>query len=105
MREVQPTISLNDLQKIIELFEDKGTQFQLDPTYEPKRDNVELADNIPYPIKEHLEEFRILQKYNRVNLVIPNDEEHMYYAAMNSKSCKLTALGIHYWNLVKKGRI
>ena len=40
-----------------------------------------------------------------VNLVVPVGETHMYYAAMNSKSCKLTALGVHYWNLVKNNRI
>lgn len=40
-----------------------------------------------------------------VNLVVPVGEAHMYYAAMNRKSCKLTALGVHYWNLVKNNRI
>ena len=40
-----------------------------------------------------------------VGLVCPVGEEHMYYAAMNSKSCKLTPLGQHYWNLVKSGKI
>ena len=51
------------------------------------------------------EKFEILQKYNRVNLVVPVEEKHMYYAAMNSKGCRLTPLGIHYWNLVNKNRI
>jgi len=35
----------------------------------------------------------------------PVGEEYMYYAAQNSKSCKLTALGYHYWRLVKEGKI
>lgn len=26
----------------------------------------------------------------------------MYYAAINNKSCKLTAQGQHYWQLVDK---
>ena len=34
-----------------------------------------------------------------------DDEYDMYYAAMNSKSCKLTAVGKQYWRLVKEGRI
>jgi len=38
-------------------------------------------------------------------LVVPVGEDHMYYAAINSKSCKLTILGEHYWKLVKKNRI
>lgn len=46
-----------------------------------------------------------LQKLVSVGLVKPVDEDHMYYAAMNSKSCKLTALGAHYWRLVKDQRI
>jgi hypothetical protein len=29
----------------------------------------------------------------------------MYFAAMNSKTCKLTVLGEHYWKLVSKGMI
>jgi hypothetical protein len=29
----------------------------------------------------------------------------MYYAAMHSTGCRLTALGKHYWGLVKAGRI
>ena len=104
LRKVQPPISLEDLKKITELFEEANFSFQLNPTFEPNRDNTDLED-LPEPIKENVEKFRILQKYNRINLVVPIDEEHMYYAAMNSKSCKLTALGEHYWSLVKKERI
>ncbi|MGF1573365.1 MAG: caspase family protein, partial [Sumerlaeia bacterium] len=37
--------------------------------------------------------FKDLQKMEGVGLVVPVSEEHMYYAAMNSKSCRLTALG------------
>jgi hypothetical protein len=29
----------------------------------------------------------------------------MYYAAMNSKSCRLTAMGRRYWQLAASGRI
>lgn len=49
--------------------------------------------------------FKHLQKFTSVGLVIPVDEEHMYYAAMNSKSCRLTALGYQYWRLVKEKRL
>lgn len=104
LRKVQPPISLDDLKMIIILFEKVSSIFQLDPTFEPNRDNTNLK-NLPNPKKENVEKFRILQKFNRINLVLPIDEEHMYYAAMNSKGCKLTPLGEHYWNLVKKERI
>ena len=29
----------------------------------------------------------------------------MWHAAMESKACKLTTLGQHYWSLVNKGLI
>lgn len=96
LRKVTPPISLSDLKMITELFIDPGSEFLLDNTYEPDSKN---------PIKENVEKFRVLQKFNRVNLVIPVGEDHMYYAAMCKKSCKLTPLGIHYWNLVKNNRI
>ena len=51
------------------------------------------------------EKFAVLQNYNRVNLVKPVGAPHMWHAAIQSKSCELTVLGQHYWNLVDKGLI
>ncbi|MFN5242756.1 MAG: caspase domain-containing protein [Aphanizomenon sp.] len=96
LRKVQPPISLSELKMITSLFVDPSQEFELDPSYEPDSGN---------PNEDNVKKFRLLQKYNRVNLVLPVGEEHMYYAAMNSKSCKLTVLGIHYWNLIKRERI
>lgn len=95
LREVQPPISLIDLRKLTELFVD-SYEFKLDPSFEPESEN---------PSKENTEKFAILQKYNRVNLVIPVDAPHMYHAAINSKSCKLTIVGEYYWKLIKEKRI
>ena len=96
LRKVQPPISLSDLKQIVELFPNKEDVFKLDPTFEPEyKDNTE----------ENTEKFAILQKYNRINLVVPVSEDHMYFAAMNSTGCKLTVLGEHYWNLIKNERI
>ncbi len=105
LRKVKAPIEIELLSKITEFFDEPRSVYSLNPTFEPKRDNAELKREIPDPIEENVEKFRILQKYNRVNLVIPIGEEHMYYAAMNSTGCKLTPLGEHYWNLVKKGRL
>lgn len=58
----------------------------------------------PPPTEEHTRIFKTLQSYNRINLVVPVDAPHMWHAAMNSKSCKLTALGEHYRKLAGKGR-
>lgn len=95
LRKVQPPIALSDLKKITELFKD-SYELSLDPSYEPES---------PNPSKENNEKFAILQKYNRVNLVIPVDADHMYHAAMHSKSCKLTVVGEFYWKLVSEDRI
>ncbi len=96
LRKVQPPIELEDLKRLTDLFESLGDEFQLDPSFEPEEENA---------CEENTEKFAILQKLNRVNLVIPVAEEHMYFAAVNSKSCKLTVLGEHYWKLVKKNRL
>lgn len=96
LRKVQPPIELSDLKLITTLFPEIGEDFKLNPSYESTSED---ADD------EKVLQFRILQKYNRINLVIPVDTIHMYYAAMESKSCKLTILGEHYWNLVKNERI
>lgn len=96
LRETQPFISIADLKMITSLFLDSNEEYMLDPSYEPDCKKAK---------EDNMEKFKILQKYNRVNLVVPVGEDHMYYAAMNSKSCKLTVLGVHYWNLVKNDRI
>ena len=46
--------------------------------------------------------FSDLQKLEGIGLVTPVEEEHMYYAAMHSKSCRLTSIGKQYWRLVDK---
>jgi len=104
LRKVQPAIALGDLQRITELFPTPAHDFKLDPSYEPERSPGD-DPNIPPPNPENTQKFAILQKYNRVNLVVSVDAPHMWHAAMGSKSCKLTVLGEHYWKLVKKNRI
>ena len=96
LRNVNPPISLEDLKKIDDLFPDKGYEFPLDPSFEPTSGETN---------ETNADKFRILQKYNRLNLVVPIGAEHMYFAAMERKACKLTILGEHYWTLVKEERI
>jgi hypothetical protein len=91
LRRVQPPIALTDLQRITEFFPEAGRDFPLDPGYEPE-------SGAPDPDKTTV--FAILQKFNRINLVVPVDAPHMYFAAMESKACKLTVLGEHYRRLV-----
>lgn len=103
LRKITPPIPERDLRKIIEFFPTPGFEYDLDPTYEPETKGREK--DTPESIEEHTIVFRLLQKYNRLGLLKPVDAEHMWHAAMESKSCKLTALGEHYRRLVEKNRI
>ena len=96
LRKCKPLVSLEILRKLPEYFVTEDFEYPLDPTYEPEaepkgHDNEKL--------------FADLQKYNRASLVIPNSEEHMFFAAVNSKSCSLTPLGKYYWKLAKEGKL
>jgi hypothetical protein len=101
LRKVQPPITLGDLQRIIEFFPKPGFEFQLDPSYEPER-GPEHPSDVPPPDPTKTQKFAILQKYNRVGLVVPVGAPHMWHAAMQSKTCKLTVLGEHYRRLVAR---
>jgi hypothetical protein len=103
LRKVQHPIGLADLRRITEFFPTPGFEFKLDPSFEPERAAGDTDTPLPDP--DNTQIFAILQKYNRVNLVIPVDAPHMWHAAMGSKSCKLTVLGEHYRRLVDAGRI
>ncbi|HEX7961975.1 MAG TPA: caspase family protein [Terriglobales bacterium] len=103
LRKVQPPIDPADLRRIVELFPQPGYQHPLDPSYEPEAKGRDPG--VPPPDLENTRKFAILQKYNRVNLVVPVDAPHMWHAAMEGKSCRLTALGEHYRRLVERKRI
>ena len=102
LRKAMPPIDIADLRRISELFPQPGFEFQLDPSYEPERSGAE-DESVPGPNPEKNVVFAILQKYNHVNLVVPNGAPHMWYAAMESKSVRLTVLGEHYRRLVDGG--
>jgi hypothetical protein len=87
----------------VEFFPEAGAEFKLDPTFEPEMKGRDAG--MPDPIPENIEKFKILQKFNRINLLVPVGAPHMWHAAVESKSCKLTVLGEHYRRLVEKGAI
>ena len=103
LRKVSPPIAIEDLRRITEFFPSPGHEFELDPTFEPEMKGRD--EGMPDPDPENTRIFAILQKYNRLNLLVPVDAEHMWNAAMEYKSCRLTALGEHYRRLVEKDRI
>lgn len=101
LRKNTPPISIEELRKITKIFKTPYDELPLDPTYEKDKHEADVkVEN-----KEHEATFTTLQKYVKLNLVVPVGEEHMYYAAINHKACKLTVQGQHYWNLVYKNTI
>lgn len=103
LRKVSSAIPIDDLRRILDFFPRPGHEFALDPTFEPEERGRD--EGMSKPIEENTRIFAILQKYNRLGLLLPVDAPHMWHAAMESKTCKLTALGEHYRRLVEKGRI
>lgn len=96
VRTCEPRIPLKDLRCITTWFATPDFEYPLDPSYEPTADDERSPNE---------EIFAVLQKFRNCQLVAPIDEEHMYYAAMHGKKCRLTPLGQHYWRLVSAGRI
>lgn len=103
LRTVSPAIQISDLRLITKFFPTPGFEFNLDPTFEPEMKGRD--EGMPPPNPDNTEDFAILQKYNRLNLLVPVKAQNMWNAVMESKSCKLTALGEHYRKLVAKNRI
>jgi Caspase domain len=103
LRTVEAPIELADLQRIVEFFPVAGAVFPLDPSFEPER-SADQA-HLVLPDGDNTAKFAILQRYARLNLVVPDDAPHMWHAAIGSTGCKLTVLGEHFRNLVVKGRI
>ena len=96
LRKVQPPLSLSDLQRISDYFPEPGYEYHLDPSYEPTEASADV---------DNCKVFDVLQKLNRVNLLVPVGAPHMWHAAVQSKSVRLTALGEHYRRLAEKGLI
>ncbi|WPV00807.1 caspase family protein [Mucilaginibacter sp. cycad4] len=103
LREVTPPISRDDLRSLADYFPRPGFKFQLDPTFEPEKRGRKRGTSAP--VEENTKIFARLQKFNRLNLLVPIDAPHMWHAAMESKTCQLTALGEHYRQLIERGRL
>lgn len=105
VRSIEPKVSQSLLRKLSELFPNPTDEFSLDPSFEfTNSPTCEHEVIEPYANVLNVQKFKELQLFESVGLIEPIDTEHMYFAAMESKSCKLTALGLHYWNLSKDRR-
>jgi hypothetical protein len=106
LRTVVPQVTDDILRSIVVYFPTPTDEFHLDPSFE-YTNSLDVQHKIikPYAIKENTIIFKKLQKLQSIGLVVPSGADFMYFAAMESKSCKLTPLGYHYWKLAKEGRI
>lgn len=92
--------------KYLLYFKDPSDEFQLNPSYEDTNSpTIEHKVIVPYADTNNVKIFKDLQKLQSIGLVVPVKADYMYFAAMESKTCKLTSLGYHYWRLVKERRI
>jgi len=106
LRKAAAPIALSELRALATHFPKPGYRFDLDPSYEPERSAEQQQDpTIPSPDPAKTTVFAVLQNYVKVNLVRAVDADHMWHAAMQSKSCELTVLGEHYRRLVAGGLI
>lgn len=106
LKRVEPQVPLSTIRQLTNLFDNPNEVFALDPSYEDTNDpTVEHEYKEPYAKKDNVAKFKMLQKLQSIGFVKPLDATFMYFAAMESKGCKLTELGRYYWRLVKDGRI
>jgi len=96
LRQCSPAVPISELRRLPEFFPNSNYEFLLDPSYEP---DAEPSDVVHEMI------FAILQRCRAAKLVEPIGTDHMYFAAMNSKACRLTPLGKHYLRMAKQGRL
>jgi uncharacterized caspase-like protein len=96
IRRNEPAVPLGILRQLQMWFPQADSVFPLDPSYEPEAEPRDA---------DHELVFGYLQRCRAARLVEPVGEDHMYWAAMHSTGCLLTALGRHYWRLAAGGRI
>lgn len=92
IRSCEPRVDLKVLRELIKWFPAVTDEFKLDPSFEPTEEPRNCENEAI---------FASLQRLRAAKLLDPVGEDHMYYAAMNSKGCALTALGRHYWSMAK----
>lgn len=102
LRTTKAKVSIDVLRMLPTYFPTPDSHYSLTPEHEHSDSDGNPRTDGNSKLQQ---EFLDLQFCNRVGLVAPVDEPHMYWAAMHSKSCKLTALGKHYWRLATLKRL
>jgi hypothetical protein len=96
LRECSSAVPRERLRKLPEWFPAVDDEFPLDPSYEPEAEPRDAENEAT---------FSALQSCRAAKLIEPVGADHMYFAAIESKSCRLTQLGRRYWRLAKDERI
>lgn len=96
IRKCHSAVEIETLRELPVLFPLPAEDLALAPKYEKTHPEYEVSFGVI---------FEKLQALCRAHLVMPNSFPHMYDAAVNSASCRLTASGRYYWRLSKNGMI
>jgi hypothetical protein len=91
LRHCAPAVPVGGVRRLRNFFSTPTTQMPLDPSYEPDAEPTNAENEAV---------FAILQQCRAAKLIEPVDAEHMYFAAMQRKACRLTPLGRHYWLMI-----
>jgi hypothetical protein len=92
LRECASAIPTDELRRLTEFFPTETGEFRLDPSFERTHDDA---------TPEHVRDYDVLVRYRNARLIFVTEHEHLYYAAIESGPVRLTALGKHYWQLVR----
>jgi hypothetical protein len=104
LKKNKPLIDMAELRRLTEFFKEVDYEYPLDPSFEEDKKNLpEGADAERNEDNEEL--FKILRRYWQNGLLVPCNEEYMYWAAVRSDKLRLTAMGRHYWKMLKNGVI
>ena len=101
LRTVKPKVAAKTIRQIRTLFETPDKEYLLNPSYEDTNCEGYVIEKVePYADATNVKIFKSLQELESIGFVEPVGEKHMYFAAMKSKSCRLTEIGKYYWRLV-----
>jgi hypothetical protein len=96
LRQVKPAVTLAELQRLTQFFSEADSEFALDPSYEHSHADA---------IQAHVDDYQVLVAYRNARLIEVATHSHLYYAAVQGGTVRLTPLGRHYWSLVHEGRL
>lgn len=98
LRRVAPPMPLQEIRQLTRHFMMPEDEYSVDPRYDD--DPHGRPEGAPPPDPECVRTFAVFRNYHRLHLLVPVGVRYMYEAAMQSKACRLTPLGRHYWRLV-----